>query len=389
MPYLGNEVAPLVQALEGKELKLDSDGDTSITADTDDQIDFKTGGSDRVTIDSNGNVGVGTTSPTNVSGVPDLTVSGKSYTSDGTASNPAQSFSGDTDTGVFRVGADTLAISTGGSERMRIESGHLLIGTTNDGISSVSSGGGINLKANGAVEVTRDDNPVMFVNRATSDGDVLEIRKDGTTCLELGSVGGLNGYIEGDGNRAGFEFGTGAVTPRNNSASADNAIDLGHPSVRFDDIYATNGTIQTSDENEKQDIASVTAKELNVAKKLSALFKTFRWKDKVTEKGDKARTHTGIVAQEVQSAFKAEGLDASNYGLFTSDTWWEKEIKVDAIKADEEKGIEAEDAYTYMDRKDEKTDGYTERTRLGVRYPELFSFIFSSIEARLTALESK
>ena len=63
MPYLGNEVAPLVQALEGKELKLDSDGDSSITADTDDQIDFKTGGSDRVTIDSSGNVGIGTSSP--------------------------------------------------------------------------------------------------------------------------------------------------------------------------------------------------------------------------------------------------------------------------------------------------------------------------------------
>ena len=52
MPYLGNEVAPLVQALEGKELKLDSDGDSSITADTDDQIDFKTGGSDRLQIQS-------------------------------------------------------------------------------------------------------------------------------------------------------------------------------------------------------------------------------------------------------------------------------------------------------------------------------------------------
>ena len=75
--------------------------------------------------------------------------------------------------------------------------------------------------------------------------------------------------------------------------------------------------------------------------------------------------------------------------MFTSDTWWEKEVKVDAVKADEEKGIEAKDAYTYMDTKNEKTDGYTERTRLGVRYPELFSFIFSSIEARLTALESK
>ena len=171
---------------------------------------------------------------------------------------------------------------------------------------------------------------------------------------------------------------------------------MGFSTVRFDDIFATNGTIQTSDQNEKQDIASATAKELNVAKKLSALFKTFRWKDKVTEKGDKARTHTGIVAQEVQSAFKAEGLDASNYGLFTSDTWWEKEISVDAVEADEEKGIEAKDAYTYMDTKEEKTDGYTEKTRLGVRYPELLAFIgaateqrLASIEARLIALESK
>ena len=48
--------------IDGTELVLDSDGDTSITADTDDQIDFKTGGSDRVIIDSSGNVLVGRTS---------------------------------------------------------------------------------------------------------------------------------------------------------------------------------------------------------------------------------------------------------------------------------------------------------------------------------------
>jgi hypothetical protein len=54
---------PMNRDINGDELILDVDGDTSITADTDDQIDFKTNGSDRVTIDSSGQVGIGTTSP--------------------------------------------------------------------------------------------------------------------------------------------------------------------------------------------------------------------------------------------------------------------------------------------------------------------------------------
>ena len=41
---------------------LDADGDTTISADTDDQIDFKTGGSDRMHIESGGNIGIGTSS---------------------------------------------------------------------------------------------------------------------------------------------------------------------------------------------------------------------------------------------------------------------------------------------------------------------------------------
>ena len=42
--------------LNGSELILDADGDTSITADTDDQIDIKVGGTDRVKIESDGDV---------------------------------------------------------------------------------------------------------------------------------------------------------------------------------------------------------------------------------------------------------------------------------------------------------------------------------------------
>ena len=271
------------------------------------------------------------------------------------------------------------------TEAMRIDSAQrLLVGKTTQGIATA----GFEVASAGQTSATQDGGSALRINRLSDEGEILQVRYDSTTIGSLGSSGS-DLVIDGGSNHTGLRFGTISVTPRDNGTATDNANDFGSSSNRWDDIFATNGTINTSDQNEKQDIASATTKELNVAKKLSSLFKTFRWKDKVAEKGDKARTHTGIIAQEIQSSFSAEGLDASKYGLFISDTWWEKEIKVDAVEEDEEKGIEGKEAHTYMDIKEEKTNGYTERTRLGVRYPELFSFIFSSIEARLTALESK
>jgi len=55
---VGTITAPVGGSIDmnGVELILDEDGDTSITADTDDQIDFKTGGTDRARIDSSGRI---------------------------------------------------------------------------------------------------------------------------------------------------------------------------------------------------------------------------------------------------------------------------------------------------------------------------------------------
>jgi hypothetical protein len=50
----GNLVTPGTLDLNGQELILDADADTSITADTDDQIDFKIAGSDKLSISSAG-----------------------------------------------------------------------------------------------------------------------------------------------------------------------------------------------------------------------------------------------------------------------------------------------------------------------------------------------
>jgi len=131
------------------------------------------------------------------------------------------------------------------------------------------------------------------------------------------------------------------------NSNSDNLVDLGNSSARFDDIYATNATIQTSDRNEKQDIAELSAAETRVAVACKGLLRKFRWKSSVEEKGDAARTHFGIIAQDLQAAFEAEGLDAGNYAMFISTTWTNE-------------------------------DG-EEQTRLGVRYSELLAFIIGGI----------
>ena len=294
------------------------------------------------------------------------------------------------------------------AERMRLDSsGRLLVGKTSGTIGQTGTViyGGSN---EGLIESTRDGAHVMKLNRLSSDGDIAVFAKAGTTVGSIGTVSSSLYIASPSGDQTGLRFSNNVVHPCGTSGSPkDNAIDLGYASARFDDIFATNGSIQTSDRNEKQDIASLTSAEMLVAKRISALFKTFRWRDKVAGKGNDARTHTGIIAQDVQAAFTAESLDAGDYSLFISSTWWEYDVEVPAVEAvaevtDEDgnvttEAVEAQDAYTrtdIYDTEDEAPEGATSKTRMGIRYPELLSFVaayneqrFAAIETRLTALE--
>jgi len=302
---------------------------------------------------------------------------------------------------VFSTSADGAESPTA---RMTIDSsGNLLVGKT----SSDTSTAGIELRATDELVVTRAGNPASL-NRIDSDGSILTFKKDETAVGSIGVLSSDNVYFGGSpSGHAGLIMDGSSIVPLSALSRSDNTISLGDNSFRFDDIFATNGTIQTSDRNEKQDIASLTSAEMLVAKRISALFKTFRWKDKVAEKGDNARTHTGIIAQDVQSAFTDEGLDAGDYSLFISSTWWEHDVNVPAVEAadavtDEDgnvttEAVEAVDAYTrtdIYDTEDEAPEGAVKKTRMGIRYPELLSFVaayneqrFAAIETRLTALE--
>jgi len=312
-----------------------------------------------------------------------------------------------------RASSDFI-VKTDGVEAMRIDSsGNLLVGTTDTTPYNNSAGTSADqgfVVSGGRIFAATNANSVSILNRTSTDGDIVQFRKDGSVVgsIESTSSGqtiGINLYPAGN---VGLRGATASIIPFGNGSDRDNAIDLGRSTSRFDDIYATNGTIQTSDRNEKQDIASLTPTEMLVAARLSTGFKNFRWKDSVAEKGAAARMHSGAIAQDVQDAFTAEGLEAGDYSMFISATWWTHDVDVPAVEAvaevvDEDgvvvtEAVEAVAAYTRTDTYDTEAEapvGAVSKTRLGVRYPELLSFVaayneqrFASIEARLTALEA-
>ena len=247
-------------------------------------------------------------------------------------------------TKVNRGGLNTGISDSSDATSITIDSSeNVLIGKTSSGIATA----GIELRANDDVLITSNGSQALYLNRLSSDGAIAEFRKDGTTVGSIKSNGGVTIDIDGGGDRVGFAFTGDSYLPRKNGSLSDDTNSIGDSSRRLDNIFATNSSINTSDKNEKQDIEELTDAEKRVAVVAKGLMRKYRWKSRVAQKGDKARTHFGIIAQDLQDAFTAEGLDAGDYGMFISSTWTD--------------------------------DDGVEQTRLGVRYNELLSFIITTI----------
>jgi len=399
---------------------LNADGAQIYTNSASRDIIFGTNETERMRI-TDGDVGIGTSSPSLGSSGKGLHLKGPSGNStvlkidSTTTSQEAQLQLTVDGTDKFRIAADNSTnlkfVHSGIAERMRIDSsGNLMVNGTVSNPAFSNTANQISLRGDvGTVEASRDGGACLQLNRGSSNGDIAIFRTGGTTIGQVGSVASDLFICSGTAGHNGLRMHVDGILPTDHNGNINNNdADLGHISYKFDDIYAHNGTIQTSDERQKQQIASLTNAEMTAAKAISKLFKTFKWNDSVAEKGDSARTHTGVIAQQVEQAMTDAGLDIGKYAFFTDSTCWEFKTQYPAVEAVEAKdavydddgnlvseaveGVEGRDAYEQIDfasTKEDAPEGATELNVKGIRYPELLAFIGAATEQRLTSIESR
>ena len=145
------------------------------------------------------------------------------------------------------------------------------------------------------------------------------------------------------GGTEGYRINTNRIMP-----AVDDDRDLGSASLKFDDVFATNNVIQTSDKNLKNTIVTSDLG-LDFINKLNPVSYKFN---------NKTRTHYGLISQEIETVLGTISKSATDFAGFCKD--------------------EVDD------------DGNAMTPKYGLRYTEFISPIIKAIQelsAKVTALE--
>ena len=234
-------------------------------------VKFFANNSERMRLDASGNVGIGTTSPTtklhiegNTNGLLASKVSntntGASARADFTVVSDSADItmiatsaaytgvSGWADSGIISTSSSTSGgmlfnvqasapyrfVQGATNERMRIDSsGNLLVGKTAAGIGT----DGVQIQPDGGGVFTTNGATSLLVNRRTSDGTIIDVRKDNATVGNIG-VATSELYLSSGNTGLYFDDVNNHIRPTNGSGAArDNTVDLGSSSNRFKDLH--------------------------------------------------------------------------------------------------------------------------------------------------------
>lgn len=305
----------------------------------------------RMIIEPDGNVGIGTESP-----VAGLHIEGFSDASNSSTGHYLQM--GATSGANIRIDNNEInAVNNGSSGTLYLQNdgGTLSIGNntaTNVGIGNNSPDAELHVSGD---MIAEDTNPGLTLKDSDSTGS-----SNGSISFR-DSADSLMGRIQMNGND---DMGIQAYGAASNmylwaygawrlrlysvalSPYTDNALDLGSATKRFDDVYATNGTIQTSDARDKADVVELD-RGLDFVNALNPV--SYRWSDRSGYEG--SRVHWGLLAQEVAEVL---GDDAA-----ASAVWVHTEAGEDT---------------------DAEGNTYETPDRQGIRYEELIAPLVKAVQ---------
>lgn len=225
----------------------------------------------------------------------------------------------------------------------------------------------------GKINANRIDADNLYVNAANITGELTAARLRGSTIYVQRNLGTTVGYISTSSADSGGSaidinsYGAGRfVASGNLHFSGNNTVlelvsnyigcgrtlrpastscDLGTSGWLWGDIYATNGTINTSDRNRKTDISYDMSR-------YEAMFDALKPANFKMIDGTSGRTHTGFISQDIEDALAPCGLTSIDFATFI------KSPKVD------EDGKVIEGEYVY-----------------GLRYDELIALMVTQIQS--------
>lgn len=126
--------------------------------------------------------------------------------------------------------------------------------------------------------------------------------------VELSGVAGAV-YISGQGGSTYLQLSSDVACRGNFRPDADGGASLGAPTHRWNSVYSTSGTIQTSDEAKKKDIKRDLTDYDSFFDSLAPC--TYKFTD-----GESGRTHLGMISQDVEKALDSCGISTMDFAGF-------------------------------------------------------------------------